>query len=76
MGKKVKGFAFFMFLTDKVRKSLRKIQKTNEMNGLTVAYFLVIKSWSETIQYPTDWFICYFRVLGKSFRGDFWRFLR
>ena len=23
----------------------------------------------------TDWFICYFRVLGKSFRGDFWRVL-
>ena len=22
-----------------------------------------------------DWFICYFRVLGKSFRGDFWRVL-
>ena len=21
------------------------------------------------------WFICYFRVLGKSFRGDFWRVL-
>ena len=23
----------------------------------------------------SDWFICYFRVLGKSFRGDFWRVL-
>ena len=23
----------------------------------------------------SDWFICYFRVPGKSFRGDFWRVL-
>ena len=23
----------------------------------------------------SDWFICYFRVLGKSFRGDFWSVL-
>ena len=30
----------------------------------------------EQVKISTVRFICYFRVLGKSFRGDFWRVLR
>ena len=48
----------------KLFPSTPKLQINQPVNFLIFPYFSV-----------ADWFICYFRVLGKSFREVFWTFL-
>ena len=59
-----------------------KIFELTRWNLTTISMWAYLSVWTPanvliivSHQHIPDWFICYFRVLGKSFRGDFWRVL-